>query len=61
MLASCGVDDLHDIVEVVVGESEVGGVLDKAELNAENRVAPELDVSADDIEAAVHEAEEELS
>jgi hypothetical protein len=52
---------VDDCDGVVVGESEVGEALDKAELNAENRVAPELDVSADDIEAAAHEAEEELS
>jgi hypothetical protein len=64
MLSSCGVDDSTASSWsswASRGESEAGAVLDKAEPNAENRGAPGLDVSADDIDAAVHEAEEEPS
>jgi hypothetical protein len=46
---------------VVVGESKIEQVVDKAALKAEKHVAKDLDVKPSDIDAAVREAAGELS
>jgi uncharacterized membrane protein len=46
---------------IIVGESTVEQVLQKAQLKAEKRIAKQLDVSAKDVDQAVQEAAGELS
>lgn len=66
-LSRADVKELGDVIDsgeaalVVVGESTVREALDKAASKAEKQIAKELDVSAKDVDAAVHQAAGEIS
>ena len=61
------VKELGDLIDsgeaalLVIGESTLEEALDKATLKAEKQVAKQLDVSTDDVDAAVKEATGEVT
>lgn len=66
-MSRSGVKEFGELIDqgeatlVIVGDATLRAALDTAVLQAEKQVAEELDMSVNDVDAAVREAAEEVS